>query len=231
MQFPRLTPTVRAILIVLLVVFLGQTLVEGVLHVPISQWAALLPGLHVGLAWQWATYWLIESPGQVLQRALDMLFLYFLLSPFEERFGARRLLQLVAAGVIGGALPVMLLGIVLPSAVSGLAGATSIGWAGFGAFAVVSGGGAVAFLFLPPMSAWAALGIFLAIPALSAAWTGDATQFLAAVGGASAGILYARWMARPATKKPGASGPLKRGRPNLTVIEGGADDNKPRWLN
>ena len=55
-NFPKLTPTVRTLLIVLVVVFVGQSIAEGLLHIPVSQWAALLPGVHVGLLWQWATY-------------------------------------------------------------------------------------------------------------------------------------------------------------------------------
>jgi membrane associated rhomboid family serine protease len=230
-NFPRLTPTVRTLLIVLVVVFVGQTVAEGALHVPVSQWAALFPGVHVGLAWQWATYWLIEVPGAVLNRAFDLLFIYFMLSPLEERYGRRRVIELIAVGVIGGALPVMIAGAIVPTFFGGLAGASSIGAAGFGAFAVLSAGAMVSFFLLPPMSAWAVLGIFLAISALNAIWAGDASELLSTLGGTGAGILYARWLVRPRSAKTPPQKKKPSGRPHLKVIEGGADDSKPRWLN
>ncbi len=229
-NFPKLTPTVRTLLIVLVVVFVGQSVAEGLLHVPVSGWAALMPGVHIGLLWQWATYWLIEVPGGVLQRAFDLLFIYFMLSPLEERYGRRRILELIAVGVIGGAIPVMVLGAVLPSAFGGLAGAGAIGAAGFGAFAVLSAGAMVSFLFLPPMSAWSVLGIFLALSTLNAFWANDASELLSILGGTGAGILYARWLLRPRSSKGPTPKKKQSGRPHLTVIDGGADD-KPRWLN
>lgn len=229
-NFPRLTPTVRTLLIVLVVVFVGQSIAEGLLHVPVSSWAAIHPGLHLGLLWQWATYWLIEVPGGVLPRAFDLLFIYFMLAPLEERYGRRRVLELIAVGVLGGALPVMLLGALIPSAFGGLAGASAIGAAGFGAFAVLSAGAMVSFLLLPPMSAWSVLGIFLALSLLNAFWANDASGFLSTLGGSGAGILYARWLLRPRSSKSPPPKKKPSGRPNLTVIDGGQGD-KPRWLN
>lgn len=229
-NFPRLTPTVRTLLIVLTVVFVVQSVAEGLFHVPVSSWAALTPGVHLGLLWQWATYWVIELPGGVLQRAFDVLFIYFMLSPLEERYGRRRILELMAIGIVGGALPVMLAGAALPAAFGGLAGASAIGAAGFGAFAVLSGGAMVSFFMLPPMSAWAVLGIFLGVSALNALWAHDASGLLSTLGGTGAGVLYARWLLRPRSAKSPTPKKKPSGRPNLTVIEGGADD-KPRWLN
>jgi membrane associated rhomboid family serine protease len=230
-NFPRLTPTIRTLLIVLVVVFVGQSIAEGLLHVPVSQWAALLPGVHIGLLWQWATYWLIEVPGAVLNFAIGLLFIYLMLSPLEERYGRTRILQLIAVGVIGGALPVMICGAILPSAFGGLAGASAIGAAGFGAFAVLSAGAMVSFMFLPPMSAWGILAIFIAISALNAMWAHDASELLSTLGGTGAGILYARWLLRPRSSKSPTPKKKQSGRPNLTVIEGGSDNTKPRWLN
>ena len=96
-QLPPITPTVRTLLVVLVVFFLGQTAAEGLLGIPLTQWAALFPGVHVELAWQWATYWLvavIAQPGDVFWHLVSLFAIYWVLSMFEAEHGRRRLLGL-----------------------------------------------------------------------------------------------------------------------------------------
>jgi hypothetical protein len=84
---------------------------------------------------------------------------------------------------------------------------------------------------LPPVSPWAMVGFTLVLKALQAAWTHDASGIVSALGATAGGIAFARFVNRPKRGKP--TPPKKKtGRPNLKLIEGGADDDgKPRWLN
>ena len=234
---PPLTPTVRTLLIVLGVVFVGQTIVVGGLSIPITAWAALWPGLHVGLAWQWATHWVvapIAHPSDIPFYAFSLFVLYLVLSPFELQFGARRVVQLAIVGIVGGALPVVLLGLVAPSIVGPIAGPFGPSWAWMGAFMVTSAGARVAIVFMPgvamPPASLAAL--FLGLAAFQGIWAHDAAGFVHGVGAVGAGVLFGRWMLRA---RPGKGPTPKKkvgGRPRFEVIKGGADDDdKPRWLN
>ena len=232
MQFPPLTPAVRALLIVLAVSFVAQTILEGSMGVPVSGWLALSPVLDVRLLWRWATYVLVEGPSTAA-RVFDLLIIYWMLSPHESRFGARRAMSLALVGVATGGLLVLGAGLLFPANVSGAIGASSIGWAAFGAFAQIAGKQPVRFFFLPPASAWLILSVFLAIPFFDSLWTHDAARFLLAIGATGAGILWVRWITaprRPAKVTPKRSAAAGR----LRVIEGGGEgdpDEKPKWLN
>lgn len=235
LQFPPLTPAVRALLVVLAVSYVLQTIVEGAVGVPVTLLFALTPDLHLGLLWQWASYVLVELPGagSALRRALDLLFIYWMLSPHEERFGPRRALTLALLGVVAAAALVLVAGLLAPGFVSGAIGASPIVWAAFGAFAQIAGKQPVRFFMLPPTSAWLLLGVFLALPLLDTFWSHDAAHFLMAIGGSGAGILWARRIMAP--RRP-VKAPPKRTVPagRFRVIEGGGEgdpDEKPRWLN
>ncbi len=237
-QFPKMTPTVRTLIVVLVVFFLGQTAAEGLLGIPLTEWAALTPGVHVELAWQWATYWLvaiIARPEDVLWHLVSVFVVYWSLSLFEAERGRSWLLGLVAAGVIGGALPVMLGGALLPSLFGVMGGPSVLFYAWLGAFATLQRGARMGLWLvgLPPISAWAMVGGMIALAALQAAWLHNVTGLVASLGALGGGVLFARIASAPRRSgKPSATPKKRTGRPNLKVIEGGGgDDDKPRWLN
>ena len=242
-QFPPLTPTVRTLLVVLVVFFLGQTAAEGVLSIPLASWAALWPGIHVELAWQWATYWLVaivQRPEDVFWHAVSLFVLYWSLSQFELAHGRGRLLALMASGVIGGALPAMIGGAIAPDLFGVAAGPSVLFYAWLGAFAVLQRGAKIGLwvVALPSVSAWTMVGAMALLSALQAAWTHNLSGLFVSLGAIGGGVVFARIVSRPArSPKPSGGPPKKRaGRPNLKVIEGGgasssSDDDKPRWLN
>lgn len=236
LQFPPLTPAVRALLIVLALTFVAQTILEGAFGLPLTNLLAVQPVLDVGLAWQWATYPWIEapSPSAPLSRGLDLLFIYLMLAPHELRFGARQAVLLAALGVVAAAALVLAVGFVFPSHVGGAIGAGPIAYAAFGAFAQFHGKEPVRFFLLPPASAWVVLGVFLFLPLLSSFWSHDAAPFLMAIASAGAGILWARRRMAP-TKVPTRVPPKRQAPPGrFRVIEGGGEgsnDDKPKWLN
>lgn len=243
-QFPPITPTVRTLVVVLLVCFFGQTAAEGLLQVPLTSWAALVPGLHLELAWQWATYWLfavVQQPSDVVWHLVTIFVLYWTLSLYEAENGRGSLVRLALAGIVGAAIPLVALGALLPGLFGITAGPSPIFYAWLGALPVLRPNARIGLWVaaLPPISAWTMVGIMLAISALQAAWAHQISGLVEALGGVGAGVLFARYEIRPrrAPKPAPGGGPKKRsGRPSLTVIEGGArsrddDEDKPRWLN
>ncbi len=243
-QFPPLTPTVRTLLVVLVVFFLGQTAAEGVLGIPLASWAALWPGVHVELAWQWATYWLVaivQRPDDVFWHAVSLFVLYWSLSQFEREHGTARLLGLMALGVIGGALPTMIAGAIAPDLFGVAAGPSVLFYAWLGAFAVLQRGAKIGLwiVALPAISPWTMVGAMALLSVLQAAWTHNLSGLFVSLGAIGGGVVFARIVSRPVGAPKPSAAKKRTGRPNLKVIEGGgassggasSDDDKPRWLN
>lgn len=238
-QFPPLTPTVRTLVVVLAVFFLGQTAAEGLFGIPLTEWAALGPGLHVELAWQWATYWLVaivQQPQDVVWHLVSVFVVYWSLATFELERGRAWLLGLMAAGILGGAIPVMLVSALLPSLFGLVGGPSVLFFAWLGAFAMLQRGAKMGLWLvgLPPVSAWTMVAVMIGLSALQAAWVHNLSGLVSSIGAIGGGVLFARIVSAPKRAGRPSAPPKKRtGRPNLKVIEGGReeDDSKPRWLN
>jgi membrane associated rhomboid family serine protease len=230
LAFPPLTPAVRAILLLLAVSFVVQTIAEPFLGLPLFSWLGLQNELGIASLWQWATYPLVELPTdqRVVHRALDLLFIYFLLTPFEHRFGREQTVVLTGLAIPAGAALPLLTSVLLPSVSLPVAGAGAVVWAGLGAFAVMTAGRPLNWVFLPAMNAWTLTAIMLVITGLQCAWMGTPTPLLSALGALGAGILYTRRLERPKVRR---APPAKRRDSHLQVILGGqSDDERPRWL-
>lgn len=233
-QFPRLTPTVKKLLIGIAAAFVVVAVVQNLAGYPLFGWLALDPN-HTflpALAWQPFTYWFVESPtpDAIFRLALTLLFVYFFLSPFEESFGAKRTIQLTAIGVLSAAVAAIALGFTgLPGRL--IAGPDPIALAAFGAFPVIAGNREILFMFVIPMKVWTAILIGLGFSALLAVTAHDPYIFATYAAALGGGVAFAKWMTRPRTPKR-KSPPRRRGGPDLRVVRGGsADDDRPRWLN
>ena len=236
-QFPKLTPTVKKLLILLAGAFVVVAVVQNLAGVPIFQWLALdvhfagnPEAKYLNLLWQPLTYWLVYPPvpDALFNFILTLVGIYFFLCPFEESFGPSRALQLAAAGVLAAALPCILLGFVVP-AVRPIAGAGPIALASLGAFPVIARGREILFMLVIPMKSWTIVLFGLGLAALSAVLAQDVFIFVEYAGALGGGVAFAKWMMRPRTPAP--TKPAPRGGPKLRVLRGGADDDKPRWLN
>lgn len=237
-RFPRLTPTVKKLLIFLGAMFVAVSVVQVVAGVPIFQWLALNVSFDragfLGLAWQPLTYWMIwpPVPESLLDVGLVLLMIYFFLSPFEEAYGPKRALQLAAAGIAAGAVAAVALAFVYPRGTP-VYGASVISAAAFGAFPTIfRGREIILFPLMIPLKAWTAVLIGLGLSALMALLARDPYVFVIHAAAIGAGVAYAKWMTRPrkAKKKPGRK--RRRSGPDLRVLRGGADDDDgPRWLN
>ena len=243
-QFPTLTPTVKKLLIFLGAMFVLVAVVENVFGIHVYELLALNVGFPsgdwLGLLWQPLTYWTVEPPvpGALVSVAITLLVIYLFLSPFEERFGPKRTLQLGGVGVLAGAAGAITLALVMSflEADTGHypppSGANVVAAAAFGAFPVLFADRKIMFFpLMIPLSPWAAIGIGVAITALMSVLNRDPFIFAmdaAAIGG---GYAFARWMLRPRTDATTKKKKRRVGGPDLRVVEGGADDDKPRWLN
>ncbi len=237
-RFPRLTPTVKKLLILLAGAYVATAVVQNLAHFPIFQILSLEVGTsaqRVAWAWQPLTYWLtfVPVPDALLSFALELLGLYFFLAPFEEAFGPKRAIQLAVAGVVayalaGIALSVLLLPLEMGPITHPLYGAAGIGLAAFGAFPVVAGNREILLMFVVPVKAWTAILIGFAVAAMLSLLGRDPfilATWAAAIG---AGVGYAKWLTRPRSPRPKKARPKRGG--NLRVVRGG-DDDRPRYLN
>src|SRR5690606_17105655 len=101
----------------------------------ISAAGQVVGDLDVGLVWQVFTYAAVNdiSPSGVIWTLLSLLFLWFAYAPFEDRFGGRRTLQLVAVCVLAGGIPALIVGLILPGILVGpgpmlLGGIAAFAW-------------------------------------------------------------------------------------------------------
>ncbi len=237
-RFPRLTPTVKKLLIGLVAAFVGIAVAQNVVDIDVFSWLALdlanlRHGVFVNLLWQPFTYWFAYPPvpEALFSFLMMLLVIYFFLSPFEEAYGAKRTLQLSAAGIGAGALATILLALVIESPIP-IAGASPIAAAAFGAFAVIARDREILFMFVVPMKVWHAILLGLGVLALAAILQRNPFFFVEEAAALGGGYGFARWMLRPRqTKKKPAAG--RRRGPDLKVVRGGAkdDEDKPRWLN
>ena len=149
------------------------------------------------------------------------------MAPFEERYGARRVLELTLVAALSSGIPALLVGLVLPRFAAPLAGPQAITLCAICAYAVLLPPYAeVSFfgLMLKPkhlvmvMLAFSLLGFITSVNA--AVLAGD----LGAIGGGMAFVKH--WMQRPPRRRKGP----KKGSSRLHVVRDRDNDPK-RWLN
>jgi hypothetical protein len=221
---PRLSAVVKKLLFVLLFAYVAQLVLDGWLEVPIVALLAMRPG---GLAlWQLVTYVLVDL-GHPLMFLIGLLFLWWALSPFEIGYGPRRTLQLVATAILSASVPAYLLGLIIAPAPP-LYGSSPIWFAALAATTWLHRDRQIALFGAMQMSARQFLWLLLGISVLMFLATKNQTQFIADLGAISGGVGFVQWMKRPRRAPSSKSKPKTRG---FKVIQGGNDDDRPKWLN
>lgn len=236
-KFPELTPTVKKLLVFLVLAFVAVTSAEvaGFGLVPLLSLNLTFgqPSAWMGLAWQPLTYWFVypAQTDELLNVGAVVVMAYFFMSPFERVFGASRTLILCALGILCGAAACLVLAQLYP-AVRPFYGGGVLVAAAFGTFPVIFKDAKVLLLFMIPMSAWTALGVGVAAMGFLAVINRDPFIFAADLAATLAGIGYARYLVgAPRRETRRKKKKKRRGGPDLRVIEGGSDDDRPRWLN
>lgn len=231
--FPRLTPVVRKLLFLFLGAFVLELLLERWAGVPVYGALALTPaapGVHT--AWQVVTYALVWPPGpqSVLPLLIGLVFLWWMMAPFEERFGPRRTWQLALVGVLSASLPALLVGVLLPQPYP-LSGFDAILLATISAFAwSLRHHGQLMLFGVIPMRAIHLILLVVGVSVLFFIASGNVLDLVADLGAVGGGIGFVEWMTRPPQRRARRAGAKRRKKSPFKVVRGGNDEGK-HWLN
>jgi membrane associated rhomboid family serine protease len=162
---------------------------------------------------------------------ISLLFIWLILPPFEERYGAARVFQLTVLASVSAAVLGLLVGLMLPQFSGPIAGPGPITLAAMSAYAVLLPPNAqISFFGVIPMQARQLLWVIVGFSVLSFLVSPNAAALASEVGAIGAGIVFVKWwMQRPPrrrtfTKKPGKGSKLR-------VVRGDEDPPRGGWLN
>jgi membrane associated rhomboid family serine protease len=224
---------VRAQLIALLVIFVLTAILRNFVGVSVVELFALETRmLSVLTPIQLVTHVFIVSPdpNAILWLALSGYFMWLILAPFEQRYGARRVIELTIVAAISAGVPALAAGLLVPRMAAPLAGPQVITLSAICAYAVLLPPYAEVSFFgwmLKPKHLLLVILGFSVIGFLTSTNLAALAADLGAIGGGMAFVKY--WMQRPpprrGTKRP--KGPAK-----LRVVGRNDDESEPgRWLN
>ncbi len=218
---PRITPTVKQILIGLLVAYVAQLVLENWLDLRVFGWLAMTPGGF--MPWQLVTYVLVDRNHPVMF-LLGLLFISWSLSQFDITFGPRRTWQLCFAAAVCASVPAWMLGFVLSDATP-LYGATPLWYGGIAATSWLDRGRPVSLFGAVSMTAQQFLLLLVGISVMMFLASKNETQLVGDLGALGGGILFARWLRKPRgpRKPPPRKAPRTGG---FKVIQGGQDEKR-----
>lgn len=231
MLFPRLTPFVRKVLIALFSFYVLELILQNWVGWPIFEILALDPAsLSFATLWQVWTYPLVAPSAQthVLFVLIGLLFFWWIVAPFEERYGAKRSAQLCLVATISAALPALAVAQFLPQRTP-LYGVGPITLAAIAAFAYsIRSYGNISLFGAVSMRPMHVVYVVLGLSGLYFLASGNLIELVADLGAVAGGILFILWMSRPrrSRRQPAARSPF-------SVVRNDEDSGKPphRWLN
>lgn len=230
-RFPPLTPFVKKLLIVLFGAWIVQIILQNWAGVPIFQILALDTGSPgVATLWQLGTHVFAfpTGPQSVFSMLIMLLFLWWMLAPFEQRFGQKRTIQLCVVAALSAAALALIVGLLVPNP-SALYGAQAMLLGSIAAFAwSYRGQGRMSFFGIVEMKPVHIIYLVLALSALMFITSGDAVALAADIGAIGGGVGFIEWLRRPPSRRR----PKKRRKKksDFDVVQGGRAD-EPRWLN
>jgi len=228
-RFPPLTPLVKKLLVALFGTWIAQILLQNWGGVPIFDVLALdTRSLGVHTLWQIATHVFAfpTGPQAVFSMLITLVFLWWMLAPFELRFGQKRTIQLCIVTALASAALALFIGLIVTSP-SRLYGAQAILLGSIAAFAwSYRGQGRMSFFGVIDMKPVHIIYLVLALSALMFITSGDSVALAADIGAIGGGMAFIEWLRRPPTRR---RRPRKK-RGSLGVVQGGRTD-EPRWLN
>ena len=232
-RFPPLTPFVKKLLIALVGLFIVTAVFDNFIGWRVSQLLALDPRFLTPLSLlQLFThvFVLLPVPGAVFSLALSCVFIWWILAPFEDRYGATRIMQLIVVAAVGAGLCAIVAGQLLPGLAAPIAGPHTITLAAICAYAVLLPRHAeVSFFGLFPMRPQHLVLIVVAMSVLNFLTTRNAAALLADMGAVGGGIAFVKWwMQKPPPRKRKAP---SRKPPKLRVVRRNDDDDPKSWLN
>jgi membrane associated rhomboid family serine protease len=233
-RFPPLTPFVKKLLIALFGTWIVQIVLQNWAGVPIFEFLALntaSPGLHT--LWQLGTHVFAfpTGPQAVFSMLITLVFLWWMLAPFEQRFGEKRTIQLCVVAALSAAFLALIVGLIVPSP-SALYGAQALLLGSIAAFAwSYRGQGRMSFFGVIDMKPVHIIYLVLALSALMFMTSGDAVALAADIGAIGGGMAFIEWLRRPpGRRRPKRGKRRKKKKSDFDVVQGGRAD-EPRWLN
>lgn len=241
MGVPRLTPVVRGLVIALFAIYVLELVLQNQLGWPVLELLGFAPArLGYQTVWQLVTHVAVSStsPDQVAWVLISLVFVWLMLSPFEQQHGPTRTIQLCLAATLGASLPALLLGLAgLAPGRSMLAGTSPLTLAAVAAFAIANRNGVISLFGVLPIKAMVVLIVEVVYVVLVFLSSSDPVLFVGSLGAIGAGVGFMRFIqtrSRPKSVRPTRGGAS----PSLRVVKGGADDKAdekkpkpPKWLN
>jgi membrane associated rhomboid family serine protease len=229
-RFPPLTPFVRKLLIALFSAWIAQIILQNWAGVPVFEFLALdtaQPGLHT--LWQLGTHVLAfpTGPQAVFSMLISLVFLWWMLAPFEQRFGEKRTIQLCVVAALFSAVLALFVGLLVASP-SPLYGAQAILIGSIAAFAwSYRGQGRMSLFGVIEMKSVHIIYLVLALSALMFITSRNAVALAANIGAIGGGMGFIEWLRRPPRRRR----PKHKKKGPLGVVQRGGRSDEPRWLN
>ncbi|MGB8224237.1 MAG: rhomboid family intramembrane serine protease [Polyangiales bacterium] len=229
-RFPPLTPFVKKLLITLFGAWIAQIILQNWAGVRIFELLALntaKPGPHT--LWQLGTHVLAfpTGPQAVFSMLISLVFLWWMLAPFEQRFGEKRTFQLCVAAALSSALLALVVGLLVPNP-SPLYGAQALLLGSIAAFAwSYRGQGRMSFFGVIDMKPVHIIYLVLAFSVLIFMTSGDAVALAADIGAIGGGIGFIEWLRRPPRRRQAKR---RKKKSSFDLVQGGRSDG-PGWLN
>jgi len=236
---PPLSPMVLRIGAVLLAVHVAFAVGVKVIGLWIMYWlyhvifALSSPGIETGFVWQVLTYAVLHSLDDPMHLVFNLLGLYFLGAPLEQRWGGAALLRFAVFCAVGGGVATAIGALVLPGVFGSVTvGASAAVFGLLGAWAWLNPDATILLAFVIPIRARYIVPISVGLDVL-AYISGSPLAILAHLGGLGTAWLLVtgridptKWFKRkrPATA---ASGRATR----LRVIPGGRRDGDADLVN
>ncbi len=223
-------------MIALAVIYVGSAILQNFLEVPIFQWLALQPRqLGIFTLWQVVTHVLVvpPEPGSLFSLLLSLLFMWWILAPFEDRYGRTRLLQLCVVSAVAAAVPALLVGQALPLWSTLVAGPQTLTLAGMCAYAMVLPSHAeLSFFGLFSMRPKQLIYVVAGLSVVSFLTSKNAAQLAGDLGAIAAGIGFVKlWMVRPPRKGTFTKKKKLKESGRIRLVKNDDDEEPKRWLN
>ncbi len=226
---PPLTPFVKRMFAVLIGAFVLELILQNWLGVPVYRWLSLQTGrLGLEALWQLFTYPLVRPPvpGAVVSFLVELLFLWWVVAPYEAMAGTRETMWLGVLSSWGAGAIALLVGALL-GVRGGVSGTGPLLLGLIAAYAwKLRGRGVLSFFGVVPMRPEQLVWLLLGISVLFFLASRDVVALAADLAAVGVGVGWVHFDLGPPRRRPRG----RRRRPSLVSIPGGRGGGPSRWV-
>ena len=202
MAVPRLTPMIKILMIVCVVIWVLQLFLDGIeIRLPnapgtypmLTGIFGVTPAYAIGHGWIWQmfTYQFLHSPGGPMHLLFNMLMLWMFGSELERFWGGRAFLRYYLICGTGAGIIAALFNFMFDARWVPTIGASGALYGLFVGFGIVFANRTVLFMLLFPVKAWVMAAIMCGLTLFyTLGSSGSSTSHIAHLGGAVIGFLY-----------------------------------------